>query len=98
MRTLSKKSSPWLRARWPSLLSGLPLVTPGRARGALGRAPAADVAALLVLDERHDDLPHEVRVAGHGGEAERHGGHAQADRKPGAAPAELLPENPGAPR
>ena len=33
MRTLSKKISPWLSARWPSLFSGLPRDTPGASSG-----------------------------------------------------------------
>ena len=41
MRTLSKKISPWLRARWPILLSGGPFVTPGRLSGTSATPPPA---------------------------------------------------------
>src|SRR3990172_9900859 len=61
----------------------------------LCRAPAAYVLPLAVRDEGHHQLSHQVRVARHRGEAEWHGGHAQAYGEAAAAPSELLSDQPG---
>ena len=66
---LSTYSSPSSVACRPYWMSGfVKYFVPGHQRvGAvarLGDRPAADVAPLPVLDERHDDLLHDLRVAG----------------------------------
>ena len=61
----------------------------------LGSTPAAHVLGLGVFDEGHDDVAHQIGVARHRREPERHRRDTQADREAGVAPAELFTDDPG---